>query len=202
MTSVVQRFCIGILLLIALTLLYTQESRSVETASAITGTDVMKVRLEIFFATLVGDTTVRYVVRRHDITHKPRNPDDLVLDLAFSTMAGPVTLSRKHCYIHSTSWRYERDGAITLTYFVYSDRMAFQDNVGSVLRLEDVSITVSEDATRPRPAILMEEQIVAHGIRHLSYLANTANRKLIDVISPDSLRRFQAMEGLLAGKFN
>jgi hypothetical protein len=180
----------------------TQECRAAETAAVITVTDVMKVRLEIFLATLAGDTTVRYVVHRHDITHKPRNPDDLVLDITFNTNAGPVTISRKHSYIHSTSWRYERDGSIILTYFVYSDRMEFQGDVGSVLRLEDVSTTVSEDATRPRPAVLMEEQIVAHGIRHLSYLAKTNNCNLLDVISPDSLRRFKAMDGLLAGKFN
>jgi hypothetical protein len=202
MIRIFQRFCIGILLLIALPCLSAQECRSADTAGAITTANVMKVRLEIFLATLVGDTTVRYVVHRHDITHKPRNPDDLVLDLTLNTNTGPVTLSRKHCYIHSTSWRYERDGSIILTYFVYSDRMAFQDNIGSVLNLEDVTITVSEDATRPRPAVLMEEQIVAHGIRHLSYLAKTANRNLLDVISPESLRRFNAMESLLAGKFN
>jgi hypothetical protein len=202
MTRILLRLSIAVLLLTALPGLYAQECLSAKTAAAITGTDAMKVRLEIFLATLVGDTTVRYVVQRHDITHKPRNPDDLVLDLAFGTTPGPVTLSRKRCYIHSTSWRYERDGAIILTYFVYSDRMKFQGDVGSVLRLEDVSITVSEDATRPRPAVLMEEQIVAHGIRHLGYLAKTNNRNLQNVISPESLRRLQAMEGLLAGKFN
>jgi len=202
MIRIFQRFCIGILLLIALPCLSAQDCLSAETAAAITVTDIMKVRLEIFLATLVGDTTVRYVVHRHDITHKPRNPDDLVLDLTFNANAGPVTISKKNCYIHSTSWRYERDGTIVLTYFVYSDRMEFRDGVGSVLKLEDVSITVSEDATRPRPAVLMEEQIVAHGIRHLSYLAKTNNRNLLDVISAESLRRFKAMESLLAGKFN
>jgi hypothetical protein len=202
MTRIFKRFCVAILLLTALPCLSAQECLSAETAAAITAMDVMKVRLEIFLATLVGDTTVRYIVQRHDITQRPRNPDDLVLELAFSTTAGPVTLSRKHCYIHSTSWRYEGDGAIILTYFVYSDRMEFQGGVGSVLKLEDVSITASEDATRPRPVVLMEEQIVAHGIRHLGYLAKTNHRNLQNVISPESLRRLQAMEGLLAGKFN
>jgi hypothetical protein len=202
MTRILQRFCIGLLLLIALPFLSAQECRAVETVGTITVTDVMKVRLEIFLATLAGDTTVRYVVHRHDITHKPRNPDDLVLALTFNKNAGPVAISKEHCYIHSTSWRYEHDGSIILTYLVYSDRMEFQDNVGSVLKLEDASVTVSEDATRPRPAILMEQQIVVHGIRHLSYLAKIANRNLLDVISPDSLRRFKAMESLLAGKFN
>jgi hypothetical protein len=202
MTRFFQRFCIGLLLLTALPCLSIKECRAAETAAAIMVTDVMKVRLEIILATLAGDTTVRYVVHRHDITRKPRNPDDLVLDLTFNTNAGLVIISRKHCYIHSTSWRYERDGSIILTYFVYSDRMEFQGDVGSFLKLEDVSITVSEDATRPRPAVLMEEQIVAHGIRHLAYLAKTNNRNLLDVISPDSLRRFKAMDGLLAGKFN
>jgi hypothetical protein len=164
--------------------------------------DGMNVCLEVFLVNLVGENTARYIALRQDITGDGRNPDDLVLDVAFTTAAGPVTLSRKHCYIHSTSWRYERDGTIVLTYFVYSDRMEFQGNVGSVLRLEDVSITVSEGATRPRPAVLMEEQIVAHGIRHLGYLAKTNNRNLLDVISPESLRRFKAMDSLLAGKFN
>ena len=123
------------------------------------------------------------------------------MDDSTAEEAAPVAISRKNCYIHSTSWRYERDGSIVLTYFVYSDRMEFQGNVGSVLNLEDVSITVSENA-KPRPAVLMEEQIVAHGIRHMAYLAKTNNRNLLDVISPDSLRRFKAMDGLLAGKFN
>jgi hypothetical protein len=162
----------------------------------------MNVGLEVFLVNLAGENAVRYIVLRQDITRNGRNPDDLVLNLIFDTEAVPVGISRKHCYIHSTSWRYERDGSIMLTYLIYSDRMEFQDNVGSVLKLEDVSATVSEDATRPRPAVLMEKQIVVHGIRHLSYLAKTNNRNLLDVISPDSLRRFQAMESLLAGKFN
>jgi len=161
----------------------------------------MKVNLEIFLVTLVGDTSVRYVVLRHDITYKPLNPDDLVRDFTFNTKAGPALVSRKNCYVHSTSWRYEQDGSIVLTYLVYSDRMEFQDSTGTVLKLEDVAVTVSQDATRPRPAILMEEQIILHGIRHLSYLAKTANRNLLDVLSPESLLRFKAMESLLAGKF-
>jgi hypothetical protein len=48
----------------------------------------------------------------------------------------------------------------------------------------------------------MEEQIVAHGIRHLAHLAKTNNRNLLDVISSDTLRRLKALESLLAGKFN
>ena len=162
----------------------------------------MNVCLEVFLVNLAGENAARYIVLRKDITGDGRNPDDLVLDLTFNTDAGPVAISRKHCYIHSTSWRYESDGAIILTYLVYSDRMEFRDNVGTVLKLEDVSVTVSEDATRPRPAVLVEEQIMVHGIRHLSYLAKTANRNLLDVISSESLRRFKAMDSLLAGKFN
>jgi len=162
----------------------------------------MNVCLEVFLVNLAGENAVRYIVLRQDITGDGRNPDDLVLDILFDTEAVPVGIAIKHCYIHSTSWRYERDGSIILTYLVYSDQMEFQNDNGSVLKLENVSITISEDTTRPRPAVLMEEQIVAHGIRHLSYLARTNNRNLLDVISTDSLRRFKAMESLLAGKFN
>jgi hypothetical protein len=202
MTRVSQRIRIGILLLIALPCLFAKDCRAAETAGLIASRETMRVTLEIFLVTLAGDTSVRYVVNRHDITHKPRNPDDLVQEFTFDIKTGSVSVSRKNCYVHSTSWRYERDGSIILTYFVYSDRMGFRDNAGSVLRLEDVSITLSEDAARPRPAVLMEEQIVAHGMRHLGYLAKTNNRNLQNVISPESLRRLQAMEGLLAGKFN
>jgi hypothetical protein len=141
-------------------------------------------------------------VNRYDITRKPRNPDDLVQDFTFHTKTAPVLVSRKNSYVHSTSWRYEPDGSIVLTYLVYSDRMEFRDRAGTVLKLENVAVTVSEDTARPRPVVVTEEQIVLHGMRHLSYLAKTANRHLLDVITPESLRRFKAMEGLLAGKFN
>lgn len=202
MNRILRRFRIGVLLLIALSCLSAQECRAAETVGPNTPKAIMKVNLEIFLVTLEGDTSVRYSVLRHDITYKPLNPDDLVLNLVFDTPTGPVRVSSKYCYVHSTSWRYERDGSIILTYLVYSDRMEFRSGAGTVLRLEDVAVTVSEGAARPRPATLMEEQIVLHGIRHLSFLAKTANRNLLDVLSPESLLRFKAMEGLLAGKFN
>jgi len=202
MTRISRRIHIGILLSIILSCLSAQDCRAAETVVPISSRETMKVNLEIFLVTLAGDTSVRYAVNRHDITRKPRNPDDLVQNFTFDTKAGSVLVSRKNCYVHSTSWRYEQDGSIVLTYLVYSDRMEFLDGAGTILKLEDVAVTVSEDPTRPRPAILREEQIVLHGIRHLSYLAKTDNRNLHDVITPESLRRFKAMDSLLAGKFN
>ena len=202
MTRISRRIHIGILFSIILSCLSAQDCRAAETVVPISSKETMKVNLEIFLVTLAGDTSVRYAVNRHDITRKPRNPDDLVQNFTFDTKAGSVLVSRKNCYVHSTSWRYEQDGSIVLTYLVYSDRMEFLDGAGTILKLEDVAVTVSEDPTRPRPAILMEEQIVLHGIRHLSYLAKTDNRNLHDVITPESLRRFKAMDSLLAGKFN
>jgi len=202
MIRISRRFCIGTLLFIILACLSAQDCRASETAGRVASKESMKVNLEIFLVTLVGDTSVRYVVNRHDITHRPRNPDDLVQEFTFDTKTGSVLVSKKNCYVHSTSWRYEQDGSIVLTYLVYSDRMEFQDGAGTILKLEDVAVTVSEDPARPRPAVLREEQIVLHGIRHLSYLAKTGNRNLLDGLTPESLRRFKAMDSLLAGKFN
>jgi hypothetical protein len=202
MTRISRKIRIGILLSLILPCLSSQDCRAAEALGLTAPEGTMKVNLEIFLVTLAGDTSVRYAVNRHDITRKPLNPDSLVQNFTFDAKAGSVLVSRRNCYVHSTSWRYEQDGSIVLTYLVYSDRMEFMNGAGTVLKLEDVAVTVSEDPTRPRPAVLMEEQIVLHGIRHLSYLAKTANRSLLDVITPESLRRFGAMDSLLAGKFN
>jgi hypothetical protein len=80
--------------------------------------------------------------------------------------------------------------------------MEFRDRAGTVLKLEDVAVTVSQDATRSQPPLLMEEQIVAHGIRHLAYLVKTNTHNFLDVSSPGSLCRFKTMDNLLACKFN
>ncbi len=160
----------------------------------------MKIFLEVFFTTMVGEDTIKYNVRRQDITCDKRDPDDVVRSIVSPTGDGCLELPYKGCFIHSTSWRYEHDGRIVITYLVFSDRLIFIDDTGATLMLKDVEAPRNIDPARPRPGKIREEQIVAHGIRHLGFLAKHHHRALNSVVCPDTLRYLREMEGLPAGK--
>lgn len=160
----------------------------------------MKLSLELIIASLADRSSLRYFVMRQDISSGEQDPDALVLELLDSPQHGIPSIARKNCFVHSTSWRYEPRQTVVLTYFVYSDLHSFRKNPGRLLRLQDAAIPASSDPTRPRPAHIAEEHVVAHGIRHLSHLVKDNSQNVRSILAPQSIQILQEMESRLAGR--
>jgi hypothetical protein len=160
----------------------------------------MKLSLEVIIASLTDHATLRYFVVRKEITEQGDDPDDLVLGLLGAPAGDHPAIIPEQSIIHSTSWRFERQKTIVLTYLVYSDFAEFRDRPGKLLSLQGAAITGGSDPARPRPKQIAEEHVVAHGIRHISHLVKQDNRNLREVLAPRSIRVFEEMDSLLAGR--
>jgi hypothetical protein len=74
--------------------------------------------------------------------------------------------------IHSTSWRYEAPGQIVLTYLacVAPDGEPLPDAIH--LRMDELPGLAPTDPLHPRPPVIRERDVLAHGLRHLALLMN------------------------------
>jgi hypothetical protein len=70
-------------------------------------------------------------------------------------------------FIHSTSWRWEPQGRIILTYLAWARDGALSREAQSVPKLAPPDST---DSLRPRPVQIRMLDPLAHGLRHLAYL--------------------------------
>ena len=132
----------------------------------------MKSYLEVFFVSAASHESIQYFRMHIDITDDVRNPDEIILDPA-KIPSYSIPAIRQNTFIsHSTSWRYEHDGSIYLTYLISSEYIDFGRFQSKLLSLKDMEISKSSASDRPRPFNITEEHIVSHGMRHLSYLVN------------------------------
>jgi hypothetical protein len=163
----------------------------------------MKVVLEIFVATLASGDSIAYVKRNIDITGDIRDPDEIVNEVMQNSL-DVASMVRTDAYIvHSTSWRYESDGSLLLTYMVYSEQVNFTGNSHRLVCIRDVRMPSSRDCLRPRPNRIEEEHVVVHGIRHLSFLfLNASDGFSADKLGANSKSFFSTMAVGLAGKIN
>lgn len=160
----------------------------------------MKLSLEVIVASLADQSTVRYFVRKENITQWETDPDEIVLELLQSPEYDISTGARQNCIVHSTSWRFEPHQTIVLTYFVYSDMPMFSKNSGKLLSLHDATFSVGADPAKPRPARIDEEHVVTHGIRHISHLVKAGSQNILRILTPDSIQAFQTIDSVLAGR--
>jgi hypothetical protein len=152
------------------------------------------VSLEVFVVgPAVGSDTIRYVRRITRLSDGATNPDTVARGLAIG-IATPAIL-------HSTSWRWEKDGTIVLTYLAYCEDAGFQGVEPVQLPWDRLAPPPATDPQHPRPPEIREEDVVAHGLRHLSFLIRYArDDRLAAALSPRSLTFFKAMCGQLAGR--
>jgi hypothetical protein len=154
------------------------------------------VSLELFVVSpAVDGETVRYVRRITSLANRTRDPDAVARQLA-GEIATPAIL-------HSTSWRWEKDGTIILTYLAYCENTEFHGVAPVQLPWARLAPPAATDPQHPRPAEIREEDVLAHGLRHLSFLVRYArDGRLAAALSPRSLTFFGAMCGQLAGRLD
>ena len=153
-----------------------------------------RVVLELFAVSPEADgEAFRYVRRTADIVRDGRDPDTV----AHSLMRG----AGDPAILHSTSWRWERDGTIVLTYLAYCEDAAFPGLNPARVRWDELGPPPATDPLHPRPPAIRETDVLAHGLRHFSFLVRYArDGRLAAALSPRSLAFFRAACGQLAGR--
>lgn len=153
--------------------------------------------LEVFLTKIV-DETIHYKQVQIDITNKSENPDDLVL-LTVQKYNTDI-IERNRVISHSTSWRYVEGGTTIITYVVYSDDFDFVSGDDISLAISDINILESGDPSHPAPKEIPVSNVVAHGIRHLSFLVTNNPSVYSATLNPNTLLRFKEIDTALAGK--
>jgi hypothetical protein len=154
------------------------------------------VSLEVFaVASAAEGETIRYVRRSTSLSTRTRDPDAVARDMV-GGIATPAIL-------HSTSWRWEKEGTIVLTYLAYCENGEFHGAEPVQVRWDRLAPPAATDPQHPRPAEIREEDVLAHGLRHLSFLIRYArDARLAAALSPRSLTFFAAICGQLAGRLD
>jgi hypothetical protein len=100
--------------------------------------------------------------------------------------------------IHSTSWRWEPDGRIVLTYLAWMK----DGRVGSVARrLPPLPRPGATDPLDPRPPAIRELDPLAHGLRHLAFLLRTSrDGGVAAAVGPGATAALRRFEPDLAGE--
>lgn len=153
-----------------------------------------KVTLELFLVSPAEGQTVRYGKRLADLSRDTADPDTVARGL-FAGVCDPAIL-------HSTSWRWEKDGTLVLTYLAFSEDAKCQSAEPSLLPWSELMPPQSTDPKKPRPAEIRLEDVLAHGIRHITFLVRySQDRRIAQALSPQSLKFFESMCGQLAGRY-
>jgi hypothetical protein len=153
-----------------------------------------KVVLELFLASPSNDRTVAYGIRTADLSRESSDPDTIARGLMPSDCSPAI--------LHSTSWRWEKNGTLILTYLAFSEDPKCGSAEPSRLDWNELLPPQTTDPKKPRPAIIRQEDVLAHGIRHITFLVRySADRRIAAALSQESLGFFQTMCGQLAGRY-
>jgi hypothetical protein len=153
-----------------------------------------KVLLELFIASPSNAQTVTYGVRTADLSRDSSDPDTVARGLMPSGCIPTI--------LHSTSWRWEKDGTLILTYLAFSEDSKCGNAEPSRLAWSELLPPQTTNPKKPRPAVIRQQDVLAHGIRHITFLVRySQDRRIATVLSSQSLRFFQSMCGQLAGRF-
>lgn len=119
------------------------------------------------------------------------NPDDRARGLA-SQATEELRL------IHSTSWRWELDGRIVLTYLAWAGDGGL---AGGARPLPELAPPGQTDPLHPRPAEIRELDPLAHGLRHLAFLLRTdIDGSVAEALGPRACVELKRFEPTVAGE--
>jgi hypothetical protein len=153
-----------------------------------------KVTLELFLVSPAADKTITYGRLSADLSKDTSDPDTVARSL-IPPACSPAIL-------HSTSWRWEMNGTLILTYLAFSEDPKCGAAEPLRLAYRELVPPQSTDPQKPRPAEIREQDVLAHGIRHITFLVrHSADRRIAEALSPQSLKFFQSMCAQLAGRY-
>lgn len=133
----------------------------------------MRTSLEIFLCSSDGEA-VWYHRCCWDVSDSSHDPDQLVASRMATILPNLADYRREHgedgCCIHSTSWRFV-EGGIVLTYLLLLPLELLVLLPLATLPPQGVAPALAAGALAPRPFAIAQEQVLAHGLGHLRYLA-------------------------------
>jgi hypothetical protein len=150
------------------------------------------VTVEVFTVALAGADDARLVFTRSDGPLLGGvNPDQHARELA-SEATGELRL------IHSTSWRWEPDGRIVLTYVAWAGDGGLAAGARPLPALTPPGPT---DPLNPRPPEIAELDPLAHGLRHLAFLLRTSTDGVVaGALGMRACRVLEQLEPEVAGE--
>jgi len=134
-------------------------------ASAEESAGATRVSVEVFTVGLPVSGGSLSFARREEELRRGANPDALSRAVA-GRAARDVTFS------HATSWRWEPDGRIVLTYLAWARDGSLVAGARPLPKLAPPGPT---DPLHPRPAEIRELDPLAHGLRHVAFLLRTSH---------------------------
>jgi hypothetical protein len=152
-----------------------------------------RVAVEVFGVGLSGSGDGLAFTRREGPLEKGEDPDPRARQLAEER-------GQQIALIHSTSWRWEPDGRIVLTYVAWVKEGTLDPAARSLPKL---AAPGPVDPLRPRPAEIGELDPLAHGLRHLAFLLRTSrDGAMARALGPPGVAALQGIEPDVAGELS
>lgn|SRR3989338_3905453 len=129
----------------------------------------MVIMVEIFFMKIFRK---KVLYRKHTVAlGLAKDPDAAVSEAWSEKFCGSPELLREKCIAHSTSWRYDnKAGCVVLTYIFYSETLDLSCENASVIAFDDLKFPHELCPETSCCDHLKEENVLAHGVRHLGLL--------------------------------
>ena len=133
-------------------------------------------KLELFTVNPSEGKTIAYGRRLADLSQNSTDPDTVARSLLVSGC--------KPAILHSTSWRWEKNGTLILTYLAFSEDPNCLAAEPSRLSWSELFPPQSTDPQKPRPAEIREQDVLSHGIRHITFLVRySQDRRIAEALS-------------------
>jgi hypothetical protein len=156
----------------------------------------MKIMVEVFYLRIIKNK-VWYQRRQVNLNKRGGDPTTLIESFMQYKLHDST---QKEFVVHSTSWRYARPDKVILTYIAYSDELEFAGRGPKSITLKDLK-KINIATGQPRSRTGLERQVVAHAMRHISFLIKTDHADTFkDAFLPQSRKVFKSLWSSLAGR--
>ncbi|MCU0600854.1 MAG: hypothetical protein MUE70_16525 [Desulfobacterales bacterium] len=160
----------------------------------------VKVSVEVFICAQEQSAAVRYYRQLRDVAQSNHDPDDVVTEIIADT---GIDRSNTVKFSHSTSWRFEPEKGLVLTYIVWVSGILDTSLPTRVVYPQHIRLPQGAGPFNPRPFELREVDVLVHGLGHLKYLLDERrNPDVADALGcPEAAAFFGMLRQELAGRY-